>query len=381
MTTFNFRRYIEAQKKKGDGWKNDGDMHIDQKLEKLSPGDAPEKITEKQLDSGYRGEEKEITTEKRLDAVRQGAAEMLTEGLLNASKSTLHKHRDEKTAKGDINKLEEKRLADKKRQETEKVEPASETGKNNRFWETNTSKDDGLKLASWKWDFNKTSQVAPQEDSADSVSTQPTDAVQKKLCPRCGKPTIGKDGKCPLCDAAKNQPIPLDPGKMMPKIQESVKTVKTAKWDFDDDPEAGLERSVRDVAESEPTDFMSGEDPDLTPSALRELKDPKFDIEVEDTKDLDFNDKDDSPEPFEESVVGKSSATGTKFEIVEVVCSKMESYENEFGQLDEKGKKKLSTDVLAYIVSRHPEMAKKCSQKMLDVSKINDGKFYYLRAL
>ena len=114
-------------------------------LHKGKDSKEPTSITQKQLDD-YRGKEEENTTEARLEKVRTGNDGRVTEGLLNESKSKLVKHRNSETHTGDINKLEEQRVANKKRQETEEQKAIAETDKDLRFWEKPAGKD-GLKLA------------------------------------------------------------------------------------------------------------------------------------------------------------------------------------------------------------------------------------------
>ena len=103
--------------------------------------EAPNTITENQL-KGSRFESKDVTIEKQLEKVRTGSAEVVIEKNLNDSKGKFAPLRNDKTAKGDINKLEEKRLAGD-RAEKEKYEVASGTQKKLKWWE-------GLKEASSK---------------------------------------------------------------------------------------------------------------------------------------------------------------------------------------------------------------------------------------
>ena len=124
--------------------KLDGDSHTDRMLSKEDHGNVPEEITEKQLNSS-RVEEKEVTMEKLLDQKRVGGANVITEKNLNESKGQYgSKFRDASTYEGDINKLEEKRISHKNREDYE-YEPASETPKKERWWEVKTQ--DGLKIA------------------------------------------------------------------------------------------------------------------------------------------------------------------------------------------------------------------------------------------
>lgn len=133
-------------------------------------GETPSQTTEKQLSSpdlrknagkqkadvvneiqleDHRADSPSQLTEKQLDIPRDNATQQtaLVEGQLNKSKNGLVKHRDEETSKGNINKLEEKRLSGKKEsvQELSKPEPASENQKD-KMWKTNPD-ESGLRLA------------------------------------------------------------------------------------------------------------------------------------------------------------------------------------------------------------------------------------------
>lgn len=152
-------------------------LHDSKKIESVEEiqlkdfhGEPPSQTTEKQLASSdlrknagkqkadvvneiqledHRSDIPSQLTEKQLDAPRDNATQqtVLVEGQLNKSKDGLVKHRNEETSKGNINKLEEKRLSGKKEsvQELSKPEPASETPKN-RMWNTK-SDENGLRLA------------------------------------------------------------------------------------------------------------------------------------------------------------------------------------------------------------------------------------------
>jgi len=105
-------------------------------------------ITEEQLETS-RVPEKEQTLEALLDKNRTGAAEAITEGMLDKKKGDFDiKFRNKDTYDGDINKLEEKRLANDP-VEDEKYEVLSETKKGLRWWEK-TDSPDGLILANKK---------------------------------------------------------------------------------------------------------------------------------------------------------------------------------------------------------------------------------------
>jgi hypothetical protein len=124
--------------------KGNNEDPIETKLnEKNKKENEPQEITENQLGKD-RSNTDETIIEKKLEEVRAGSEEVLIEGQLNKNKSTIVKHRDESTAKGNINKIEEKRLAGDT-MESEKQESASEVDKPRRFWKNKSP--DGLKLA------------------------------------------------------------------------------------------------------------------------------------------------------------------------------------------------------------------------------------------
>ena len=114
-----------------------GDTHIEQKLRDAKPPlSEPEVITEKQLDDNENHEDGEgFQIETRLEKVRTGAATVLVEKLMDDSKSKIVQHRNSEAFEGDINKLEEQRIAKKKTAESEKPELASEIDKPRRFYE------------------------------------------------------------------------------------------------------------------------------------------------------------------------------------------------------------------------------------------------------
>jgi hypothetical protein len=112
--------------------KTNGDDHIDRKLQKEHE-EAPTSITEKQLD-GNRVNEKDVILEKLLENKRLGSADVIIEKNLNDSKGLFAPLRNSDTYTGNINKIEEKRLAGDK-MEDEKYEVASKTPKSERWWE------------------------------------------------------------------------------------------------------------------------------------------------------------------------------------------------------------------------------------------------------
>lgn len=125
--------------------KQDGDTHTNVALQDQHVV-APEQITDKQLEKAKHTDTiPESITEKQLDSVRAEDEGRTIEGRLNQNKAKFDiKHRNESAYTGDINKVEEKRLAGDK-VEDEKYQLAADTNKTLRWWETKTN--DGLKLA------------------------------------------------------------------------------------------------------------------------------------------------------------------------------------------------------------------------------------------
>jgi hypothetical protein len=137
-----------------------GDDHIDYRLQKEHVK-APQELTQKQLED-FRVDEKNVSTEKLLDKVRKGSAEVIIEKNLSDSKEGFGvKHRNEETYTGDINKLEEKRLASKP-VEKEEYELHTETPKKLRWWEAKSP--DGLKIAQKKITEKIASVKAPSQE-------------------------------------------------------------------------------------------------------------------------------------------------------------------------------------------------------------------------
>jgi len=142
MSKFNLGGYLKkllsSKKKDKQGNQIETKLNVKNKKEEV-----PQELTEKLLQK-HRKDTEETIMEKKLEKVRSGSQEVLVEGQLNKSKNTIVKHRNEATAKGNISKLEEKRLKGET-MESEKQEPASEVDKPRRFWEAKSP--DGLKLA------------------------------------------------------------------------------------------------------------------------------------------------------------------------------------------------------------------------------------------
>jgi hypothetical protein len=376
MTSFNLSKFLSARAKKED-------LSVtDEQLDKSRGGEkkTPTSITEDQLSDGYRGKEGDTITEERLEKVRTGGGESLVEGMLNTSKSKLHKHRNEEASAGDINKVEEQRLANKKRQETEKQEPSSETGKKNRLLDNNTSKSDGLKLAGPEWGFTKEARMVPR-----------TSPEAMFWCRQCGttydeKPAMDQSGAmCEKCGGIKIERIPgkyytkprdgelspahLDPTKPMPKLQSGIGRIVTAQWAFDNGtPEAAGQAVARDIMDIG-SDVEAGD-------AIDDMSD----FQPENVLSADDIDADEDVK-FEEDVAGRTSAGGTRMEIIEIRCRDIDSYKNEAGQLDNEGETRMISDIMAFMATEHPEMRQDISSKMLNTTKIRDGKVFYLRPL
>lgn len=116
--------------------------------------EAPEEITENQLDKDRVGE-KNVLTEQLLEKSRTGGSDKITEKNLNDSKSKLVQHRNTEASAGDINKLEEQRVDQKKKVEAETTEPASTTPKKRRWWEQLKAGSSRRKVIAQELDFSE----------------------------------------------------------------------------------------------------------------------------------------------------------------------------------------------------------------------------------
>jgi len=142
------------------------------RLRQEEDNEAPQQIHEQQLD-GHRANNDDFLLnliQKNLDGVRTEEADRLSETRLENAKGGFHQHRNPKTSEGNINQIEAQRLKDKKRQETEKQELASETPKDQRFWEAKPGKD-GIKLA----------QVDAQIDDTFAIHLNPDQEFEDRL--------------------------------------------------------------------------------------------------------------------------------------------------------------------------------------------------------
>lgn len=116
---------------------------------------------------GNRKETENTLTENLLEKNRSSAVHSTTEARLNSEKSKFgNNYRNEKTHKGNLPKLEEQRVANNKKKETEKYEPSAQTPKMVRWWD-NASKD-GLKLASIR-PFKKIAQWEDDEEEDEDL--------------------------------------------------------------------------------------------------------------------------------------------------------------------------------------------------------------------
>ena len=110
-----------------------GDNHTERRLQE-EHSSASNFTTQKQLEDN-RVEEKDVVIEKLLDQKRLGNNQKITEKNLDDSSSKLVVHRNPKASAGDINKVEEQRIAKSKKMETEKYKPSSRTPSKQRWWE------------------------------------------------------------------------------------------------------------------------------------------------------------------------------------------------------------------------------------------------------
>jgi len=126
--------------------KINGDEHITMRLQKEHGKEANE-INEKQLKDYRVNKDKDVTIQKLLEDKRTGEDDEITEKRLDTHKAKFeNEYRNSDAYRGDINKLEEKRLKGET-MESEKYEAASETPKASRWWE-DVKSPDGLKVAS-----------------------------------------------------------------------------------------------------------------------------------------------------------------------------------------------------------------------------------------
>lgn len=158
-----------------DSSKNLSDTHTEMRL-KDQHVDAPETVTQQQLEKKDRkGEEFEIT-EKQLDKVRTGGAEIIIEKNLNDSKGLFgSKFRNDEAFMGDINKIEEKRLSGKKT-EDEKYEPASSTPKKLKWWDSlkKANSDKTVKTArSDELDFSEGEEWSRMDRDLENIGANP----------------------------------------------------------------------------------------------------------------------------------------------------------------------------------------------------------------
>jgi len=154
---FNLKNYIKIS----------GDEHIESRL-RQSHEDGKDVIGEKQLED-YRCNEQEALTEKQLDRQRGGNKESseLVEKRLDSGKSKFaNNYRNPSAYQGNVNKLEEKRLANHP-VEKEEYESASTTGKKLRWWEK-TDDPMGMKLARNKR-LQRKAWLAEEEDDFGTI--------------------------------------------------------------------------------------------------------------------------------------------------------------------------------------------------------------------
>ena len=129
MSKFNLRDYQKI----------DGNIPIDKRLEE-DRGNIPNEINESQL-KNYRSENVHKTIEGLLNEVQTGESTVITERGLDTKKSNFGiEYRNSDAFTGNINKLEEQRLANDP-VEDEKYKPNSGAPKKFRWWEDDDSPD------------------------------------------------------------------------------------------------------------------------------------------------------------------------------------------------------------------------------------------------
>jgi len=311
---FNFKNYIKI----------DGSDPIGSRLMK-EHGNIPNEITEKQLDRD-RITEKDVTIEKLLEKNRTGEADILPEGRLNSEKSKLSKYRNSSAFEGDINKIEEWRLANDP-VEDEKYSNSSSTPKKLRWWEENKSPD-GLKLTSNKKQI-KTSEYTPNywdEDVVDENNDEDFEDFE---------------------DFEEGDELSFDVDKGLGRIKDV--------WN-----EEGVEEDISRPVLSE-DDFTIVEDTSIPkPENIEDLEDLE---EVEDAGTFDIVENELSDEEelpvFEEIAFNQGEVGGTNLTSGSVKIN---------GTIDED---KIARDVSDFLNDMHPDL--NITEDSIDLSKVSEG--------
>lgn len=313
------------------------DLHTEVRLRsKPVINDEPGTVTQDQLEDQREGEP-EALTEKQLDKARTGSAEALTEGLLDKSGSKLVKHRNPDAHMGNINKLEEQRLARDDRQEKEKYKPANSAPKGARFLEKKPGKgDDDLRLAktAGKWDM-----WGPEDyegfGAAQGLMEDPTEGV---------------DITDLLRDKEQEEAVR---GERGPRDINRKKRRDISKVDLE------LRKSRPDLFEED-----AGDVPPI---------DVKEDIEEDEVPGA-------PTKAFQEFTVGDkpegASAEAPAHSLAVLESSDPESYVDEAtGKVDVK---RLVSDAVAFLASEHPEMREKISPRMFSLTRAKEGILTYV---
>ncbi len=318
---FNFKNYIKI----------DGSDPIGSRLME-EHGNIPNEITEKQLDRD-RIEEKDVTIEKLLEKNRTGEADMLPEGRLNSETSKLSKYRNSDTFKGDINKIEEWRLANDP-VEDEKYSDSSSTPKKLRWWEEKDKSPDGLKLTSNKKQI-KTSEYVPNywdEGVVDENNNEDLEDFEDF-----------ED----LEDFEEGEELSFDVDKGLGRINDV--------WN-----EEGVEEDISKPVLPE-DDFTIVEDTSAPkPENIEDLEDLEEieDVETFDIVENELSDGEELP-VFEEIAFNQGEVGGTNLTSGSVKVN---------GVIDEDN---IARDVSDFLNDTHPDL--NITEDSIDLSKLNEG--------
>ena len=321
------------------------DQHTEMRL-KEQHSETPDVINEAQLEKG-RVPEKEVTIEALLEKNRTGSATEVTERRLDTADAKFeNKYRNAETAKGNINKLEEQRLKNDP-VENEKYEPASEAGKQLRWWETSKSPD-GLKVAQ-----KKIEKIAYQEedDLAGDVIAPEEAAISPLNEFPISDPDFDIIDKTEDIDETKSMMIDPERSKFLNgKIPGVYILLRYDTADFEGDEDAIINAAMFRVLEQYPelnglidvADFTVKEDMgDIGEVILRgvgdEFKDLKHIENVGVSRDISF----DETSYNEKSIRGTPMAIGQLYVSVPV---------------DKSNKQKIIEEAMDYLSNLHPNL-------------------------
>lgn len=333
MSIYKFKVYEEVK----------ADDHITYSLMEQHV-DAPTEITEKQLEE-HREEIDFVITEKLLDKKRTGSATVVTEKNLDDAKDEFGmKHRNEKAYKGNINKLEEKRIAGDKN-EDEKYEPSSQYSKKMRWWEE--SSPDKLKIATkaTKCTSNCSIKHAQSKDLTMTTPAAPSNPkADENLYPYVRKVEEKEIvGKVPQLFIR----FEFDPEKLG-KNTDLAKKITYEKI-LDEKPYLLSLLTIEDL-------YDSGDNSIVLNAYGREYFPPDW-IKNEEPKDL--------PEMNEEEY-NELNVGGTPMALGKIVFKFTKT-----ANIDDVKKR-----VISFINQKHPDLG--VSEDSLDLSNINNGQVKYL---